>query len=227
MRIAAAQANIQRYIEQFGIHQFLNDAMLSQLQLFHFPVYSHIYMAQDEQHHLYFLVEGSVQCSHYHLNGKLAVFAVSTPFCAIGDLEILSEERVYSNVIATHETVMLALTREVVHQYGAQDPRFLRFLLEQMRQKLYKSNALQINQVLPVINRLAVYLLAQQTGQANQQGMRQVVLPAKDDLASLLGTTTRHLNRVLRELVQMGAVDISQYPCVLILDETALQQLNL
>ena len=220
MRIANAEKTIQDYVAQFGMTRFLNEDLLDHLQLFHFPVYSPIYIEQDEQHYLYFLVEGQVQCSHYHLNGKLAVFALSKPFAAIGDFEILGETRVKSNVIATQETTMLGIAIAVVERYGANDPRFLRFLIEQLRDKLYKTNMLQMNQLLPVINRLAVYLLAQPA--ANTEGA--ILLPDKADLASLMGTTPRHLNRVLRELVDDGYISAG-YPLVRTLNREALEAL--
>lgn len=220
MRVANAEKAIQQYVAQFGMTRFLNENLLDHLQLFHFPAYCHIYIEQDEQHYLYFLVEGQVQCSHYHLNGKLAVIALSKPFTAIGDLEILSEARVNSNVIATQETTMLGLDSTVVERYGANDPRFLRFLIEQLRDKLYKSDALQMNQVMPVINRLIVYMLAQPA--ANTEGA--ILMPNKEGLASLMGTTTRHLNRVLRELVDDGYIT-DRYPLVYIRNRKMLEDL--
>src|SRR5688572_3721957 len=113
----------QHYIAHFEMAQFLNDHLLRHLHLFRFPAYCHVYTEQDEQHYLYFLVEGEVQCSHYHLNGKLAVIALSKPFTVIGDVEILTDERVHTNVIATQPTIMLGIARDGVERYGADDPR--------------------------------------------------------------------------------------------------------
>lgn len=211
------EESVQDYVSEFNMVEFLNDRLLAHLKLFHFPAFSNVYTEQDEQHYLYFLVRGQVQCSHYHLNGKLAVVALSTPFAAIGDLEILTQERVYSDVIATQDTTMLGIASDVVHRYGANDPRFLRFIIDQLREKLYKTNTLQMNHILPVINRLVVYMLAQP---ANEDDA--IVLPNKEELASLLGTTPRHLNRVLKELVESGNISAG-YPLVRILDRTALQ----
>jgi CRP/FNR family transcriptional regulator, putaive post-exponential-phase nitrogen-starvation regulator len=220
MRVIQPEKTIQHYVSAFDMTRFLNSDLLRHLQLFHFPAYTNIYIAQDEQHYLYFLVEGTVQCSHYHLNGKLAVLALSSPFAAIGDLEILSQERVRSNVISMQETTMLGIASSIVHHYGANDPRFLRFLIDQLREKLFKSTDLQVNQVLPVINRLAVYILAQPTYDVDA-----VVLPGKEELASLMGTTPRHLNRVLRELLELGAIGTG-YPLVRILNRSVLQDLT-
>lgn len=218
MRRVQSEENIQEYVAKYDMSRFLNKDLLRHLQLFHFAAPANIYHEQDEQHYLYFLVEGSVQCSHYQLNGQVAVFALSTPFAAIGDLEILSDEPVWSNVIALEETTMLGIRSDVITHYGANDPKFLRFLIEQLRQKLYKTNSLQVNQGLPVIQRLAMYILAQQP----QSDV--VTLPEKEQLASLLATTTRHLNRVLKQLTEAGAIG-GKYPQLCVLNRTLLLNL--
>jgi len=210
----ATSHTIDDYVHQYEMDRFLNANMLRHLRLYQFPIYSHIYMQQDEIYLLYFLVAGQVQCSHYHLNGKLAVFALSDPFTAIGDLEILSEDPLYSDVIATKPTTMLGITREAVQQYGENDPRFLHFLLQQLREKLYKSNDLQTGHLLPLAERLALYLLSKAEDD-------KIVLPEKETLASLLGTTTRHLNRVLRDFTNAGTIT-NHYPSIVITDRDAL-----
>ncbi|MCI0709753.1 MAG: helix-turn-helix domain-containing protein [Chloroflexi bacterium] len=218
MTVVNADRTIEHYISAFNMTSFLNDDLLDYLQLFHFPAYSNIYIEQDEQDYLHFLVEGQVQCHHYHPNGKLAVFALMKPFAAVGDLEILNKERVKSNVIATQDTTMLGIASPIIHRYGVDDPRFLRFLIDQLKKKLYAANFWQENHVLPVINRLSLYMLA---GVASNGEM---VLPGKEELASLLGTTTRHLNRVLKQLVESGSIS-DAYPAVRILDREALDNL--
>jgi CRP/FNR family transcriptional regulator, putaive post-exponential-phase nitrogen-starvation regulator len=219
MRVMNSEATIQGYVSKFEMARFLNEDLLRHLELFHFSAYSNVYIEEDVQHYFFFLVEGQVQCNHYHLNGILAVIALSDPFAAIGDLEILSKERVYSNVIATRDTVMLGIARPFVERYGANDPRFLRFLIEQLRDKLYKSDAMKINQLLPVIKRVAIYLLSQKA----ENGF--LMLPDKEGLASLMGATPRHLNRTLKQLVDSGMIT-ADYPLVKILDRQALINLS-
>ena len=123
----------------FGMTSFLNDDLQKNLQLFQFPAYTNIYIEEAEQNFLFFLVEGQVQCTHYHMNGKLAVVALLNPFTVIGDLEILREEGMNSNVITSQVTTMLGIGRALVHRYGKDDPRFLRFLVNQLQEKLHAS----------------------------------------------------------------------------------------
>jgi CRP/FNR family transcriptional regulator, putaive post-exponential-phase nitrogen-starvation regulator len=218
MRVMNSETTIEGYIAKYRMDEFLNEDMLRHLELFHFPVYSNVYIEEQEQHYLYFLVEGQVQCSHYQPNGNLAVFALSTSFCAIGDLEILSKERVYSNVVAIRDTWMLGIARPYVERYGANDPRFLRYLIEELRDKLYKADRLKVNDALPALKRLAIYLMAQ-AGDKDT-----VLLPDKEGLASLMGTTQRHLNRVIKQLVDGGMISAA-YPQVKILNRAALAEL--
>ena len=218
MRIPGSEDIIQHYVYQFKMNTFLNNDLLTHMELFKIPAYNNVYIEEDEQHFFYFLVDGQVQCHHYHLNGRLAVFAISNPFSAIGDVEILNDEPVRSNVITTQDTTLLGIARPVVNRYGANDPHFLRFLIDQLRDKLYRTNNLQMNQVLAVINRLAVFLLAQ------PQTEEILFLPDKEALASLLGTTTRHLNRTLKQLVDDGFIR-NDYPQVQILDRAGLESL--
>jgi CRP/FNR family transcriptional regulator, putaive post-exponential-phase nitrogen-starvation regulator len=214
------EKTIQYYVSHFKMADFLNSDLLRYLQVFHFAPYTHMYREEDEQHYLYFLVEGELQCSHYHWSGKLAVIAMSRPFTVIGDVEILTGESVHSNVIATQPTTALGIPSEIVERYGANDPKFLRFLISQLREKLYKTNVLQVNQIVPVINRLAVYIMAQLTEEGDG-----VTLPSKEELASLMGITPRHLNRVLKEMVDMGALGAS-YPRIRIRDMGILEALT-
>ena len=218
MRVANPEQTIQHYVAAFEMTSFLNDNLLRSLQLYHFPAYTYIYVEQDEQLVFYFLVEGEMQCNHYHANGKLSVIGLYKPFAAMGDFEILSEEPVKCNVIATRDTLALGITKSEVRRYGEADPRFLRFLYDQVRAKAYAKSDLQKSQILPLINRLATYLVAQPT----HDGDSAVILPSKEELAPLLGTTPRHLNRVLKDLVRSGSIS-GGYPLVRILKRSDLQ----
>jgi CRP-like cAMP-binding protein len=218
MRVANPGQAIQHYVASFNMTSILNDKLLSSLQLYHFPAYTYIYIERDEQHVFYFLVEGEMQCNHYHANGKLSVIGLYKPFAAMGDFEILSEERVKCNVIATQDTTALGIAKTEVRRYGEDDPRFLRFLYDQVRAKAYMKSDLQKSQILPLINRLATYLVAQPT----HDGEGALILPGKEELAPLLGTTPRHLNRVLKELVSSGCISAG-YPLVRILKRSDLR----
>ncbi|MEL6524983.1 MAG: Crp/Fnr family transcriptional regulator, partial [Chloroflexota bacterium] len=202
---------------QHNMASFLNQPLLDALRLFEFAYDSHIYIEETEQDYLYFLVDGQVQCSHYHANGKLAVIAFSEPFTTLGEMEIFADATLKTDVVALKKSVMLGILRTLVHQHGAQYPPFLHFIINEMRDKLYALDILQRDLVLPVTSRFITYLLTHRQGNS-------VTLPDKDSLAALLGTTVRHLNRVIKQLSQAKMVS-DTYPRIKILDEDNLQHL--
>ncbi len=213
---ARRNREVQSYIEKYEMDAFLNRNLLAALRLFRFPKHASIFIEQAEPTYLYFLVQGQLQCTHFHMNGKPAVIALTEPFAAIGDLEIMNNVPVYSSVIATRPVELLGIAAPVVNRYGAEDARFLRFLVDQLREKLYRSNSIQATQVLPVSARLATYILS-------LPGDGDIPLPDKESLASMLGTTARHLNRVLRELIDAGALE-GGYRTLRVADRIMLQE---
>ena len=162
-----------------------------------------------------------MQVIQYHWNSQVVVFTLGKPFAAMGDLEISTKRRLGSNVIATEDTIMLGITTTAVECYGADDPRFLHFVIEQLRNKISKITHLQTNHLLPVINQLAAFILIQAEHVQNDV----IILPGKEELASLLRTTPRHLNRVLKELVCNNAIS-TDYPLIHILNRQALYSLG-
>lgn len=210
---------ISRFVAFFRMERFLNGELIRNLGIRRYQPFQTVLSQDDTTEYLHFLVEGQVQCIHYHMNGKIAVLALSEPFTAIGDLEILSDRPIRSNVITVRPTTFLTLRRRVVEKHGAADALFLRFLLEQVREKLISSNEVQLAHVLPVQSRLALFLLGQIEGNA----YREIRLPDKETLASLLATTTRHLNRVFRPLLEGGILG-GEYPRIGIRDRDALER---
>lgn len=209
---------IDEYVRRFQMEAFLTAPLIDDLRLFTFPAFTNIYHEESVAHYLYFLVEGRLQCTHYHASGRPAVFALSAPFTAIGDLEILSETPVHSNVIATTHSTLLGIPRQTVERYGSDDPRFLRFLIDELRKKLCNNDTLLSGRILPAAARLAFYILSE----VGDDG--SAALADKETLAALIGTTLRHLNRIIRELVDHGAITV-RYPTIHVRNRRLLEEI--
>lgn len=207
---------IAAYVSQFEMNRFLNERLIQCLRLRRYAAFETVMIEEGHVDALSFLVEGRLQCTHYHVNGKAAVIALTEPFAAIGDMEVLSTRPNRTNVIATQPSTMLAISNGDVERHGANDPRFLRFLLDQVRTKLVESNAVRVSQVLRVSSRLGLFILSRVADDDT------TVLPKKEALASLLGTTQRHLNRVINELVESGAIETA-YPTVRLTNREELE----
>lgn len=220
MTIDDSQSAIGEYVRRYHMERFLPGELLRNLRRFTYGAYETVLTTDARANHLFFLVEGQLQCARHHLNGKLAVLALSEPFAAIGDLELLTDRPILSTVVSTRPSTLLGVSVPLVERYGSDDPRFLRFLLDEVRTKMVESNELQLSHVLPVASRLALYMLART---ARSTAPRPTLdLPPKESLASLLGTTTRHLNRVIADLVSGGAIEVAGRR-VIVVDSSALE----
>ncbi len=217
MRVEDTEKKIMYYREKYHMERYLNKELLSELRLYSYPAFTNIYHEEDEQPNLLFLVEGEAKGTHYLMNGKEVVIAVMTPFMVLGDFEVFTDAPIHNDVITTKDSVMLGIPIDIVYQYGSDDPKLLKFLLNQLQEKFSSKALLQKGSVLTVKGKLALYMF----NDLNDDESSEVVLPGKEALASFLGTTQRHLNRVLKDFVD-GRLITGTYPRIQILDKEVL-----
>ncbi|HEX2619583.1 MAG TPA: Crp/Fnr family transcriptional regulator [Phototrophicaceae bacterium] len=201
MEISNSSALIEQHVRDFALRDHLNPDLLRCLRLFQFPAQVELYSQTGEQKWLYFLVTGKVQVTYYHLNGKESILALLTPLALIGDLELFTQMDIETTVLTAEASTLLGIEKAFALRYGYDDSRFLRFVIQNLTAKLYGSSHIQIQQSLPLISRIAVYLLSQPV-----MSGEVVTLESVAHLAGLMGTTNRHLNRVVRQLVIEGLI---------------------
>jgi CRP/FNR family transcriptional regulator, putaive post-exponential-phase nitrogen-starvation regulator len=151
--------------------------------------------------HLFVLVDGKLQIDAFNAGGNHAVFSFASPLAVIGDLELFSRQRVFCNVQALEDSLVLAAPTTFMYQYGYDDPTFLRFLLKHLGNKVHGLANLQAHALLPLDYRLAQYLL----GRFSKNG-HSFRLENREALAALLNTSVRHLNRTLGGLEASGTI---------------------
>jgi CRP-like cAMP-binding protein len=192
-----------QYIEQFRLWDHLNGELLQCLKLFRFEPQHELFVQSLEQAFVYWLVSGSAQVNHYHTNGKLSVLAILKPLSIIGDLEIFTFDRIKTNVVILEQSSLLGVEKTCIERYGYDDPRFLRFIIQNLSHKLYQSTLLQIGTVQPLLYRFSSYLIEICGSDTNV-----ALLPLRSHLAALLGTTPRHLTRVIKQLEEQNIIEV-------------------
>lgn len=142
-------------------------------------------------------MSGKLQVGYLHPNGHQAVFAFETPLSVIGDIELFEDRDSASNVNvqAVEDSQLLVTDADIVRTHGAEDARFLRFLLRYLARKIDFSSTLLSQVSLSAENRLARYLLARM----KREGA-VFQLEKREALAAMLGTSVRHLNRTIKSL---------------------------
>ncbi|MFD2628631.1 Crp/Fnr family transcriptional regulator [Oceanobacillus kapialis] len=157
---------------------------------------------------LMFLVEGKVKVTSSVATGKSLLLRFVQPFSIIGDIEIIRNVPVQSQVKAVEESLIIGLQREYIKQHESDNPKFLRLMLEHVTYKLQTcTTASRVNLLASVENRFASYLLTTLTADAGQPFGLELKTNNLQEIAGLLGVTYRHLNRVIQSLIKKDIIE--------------------
>ncbi|MNN26665.1 Regulatory protein YeiL [compost metagenome] len=120
---------------------------------------------------------------------------------------------------------MIGIQYHWLEKFGKGYAPFLQFLLEIITQKFYiKSDFLSFNLLYPVEVRLASYLLSVSFDESDSLFQGQLYTVSLMDTANLIGTSYRHLKRVIQKFCHDGLVERSKGG-IIVKDREGLQQL--
>jgi len=152
---------------------------------------------------LYLRLEGELQVDYFRPDGNQAVFSFETPFSVIGDIELFENCQVLSNVQVLKNCLTFVSSAKTIRRYGYDDPQFLRFIMHYLFKKMYFSSTLLSQTPFSVEYRLSRYLLYRM-----EKDGKIINLEKRESLAAMLGTSTRQLNRIMKLLMESGAIDV-------------------
>ncbi|GIN10673.1 cyclic nucleotide-binding protein [Shouchella clausii] len=157
---------------------------------------------------LLFLVEGKVKITSSVETGKSLLLRFVQPFSIIGDIELIRKVPVQSQVKAVNECLLIGLHVDYIKQHEMNNPKFLHTLLEHVSYKLQTcTTASRVNLLASVENKFASYLISTiSPAPENVFGIELKTSNIKE-IADLLGTTYRHLNRVIHSLSQRKIIE--------------------
>lgn len=168
--------------------------------------------------HLYLLEEGRIKIYTNSPQGKTLILCYKDPLEAIGDIEYIQKKSVINTVEAVSDGAMLKFPYRALDAYGLESVSLLRFLLEVITEKFYLDSSVSSFQMLhPVEARLARHLLS--ITKAEKETRVKTT-----ELADLLGTSYRHLNRVIKKLDQAQLVQ-RQRGNIQVIDQQGLHAL--
>lgn len=218
MRVSDDATAITQAVETFGLRQHLNADLLRGLRLYTFPAQAVVYAQAADPVMLYLLVQGRIEVHINQPSGRQAVLAVMEPLSLVGDVELFSRQPILSTVTALEPCRFLGIDRAAALRWGGDDPRFLRLIIANLTAKLQGSSSIQSERGLPLTARLAAHLLRQAASDT-------LSYSSKTQLAALLGSTPRHLNRVLRLLENAGLLRATAGR-IQVLDRARLERLS-
>jgi CRP-like cAMP-binding protein len=198
---------LQSYIKSYQIETILNEPLMPYLTLYRFDPGELICSQGDPSENLFLLVKGKVKIFTTSPEGKTLILSFKTPFDLIGDIEYVHGSDIINTVEAVSSVHMIGVHHRWLNKYGKDHPPLLQFLLKIITNKFYiKSSSLSFNLLYPVEVRLASYLLSVSFDETDSLYKGQISISIKD-AANLIGTSYRHLNRVIQQFCAKGLIE--------------------
>ncbi len=197
--------------------------LTSSLIVRHFQPNEYILKAGDQIDGVYFLLSGRYMVSSLEVTGKELLLRYCQQPSIMGDIEIFTDCLVVSNCIAVEPCEVLIIPLEVYETHLKIDSKFNQLLLKELAYKLLTCTiSSRVNALSPVNVRLAAYLCTVESPTHVNQYIKTNSL---DDVASLIGTTKRHINRILKDWTEKGIIS-REDDAIEILDWSKMKEIS-
>lgn len=161
----------------------------------------------DNLDELLLLVSGRVKISTPLPNGKSLLLRFNNSLSIIGELEFVTRRNAKNTVECVSECMLIGIKFTLLYEHYYNNPSFLQYIVHHLAYRLYSSNNTStLNLLTRVENRLASYLLSMSTN-INGTFVEEIKTSSLVETAELLGTSYRHLKRVINELVERDIIE--------------------
>ncbi|WP_339238659.1 cyclic nucleotide-binding domain-containing protein [Paenibacillus sp. FSL R5-0517] len=196
---------VRQLARENGLDQVLEESALAELRLLEAAKGEMICSKGERPERLYFLVQGKLKIYTTLPNGKSLLLRFSTSLSLVGDLELVNGKEAMNTVESVSKSLLLGISYRSLQNTYAENPKFLHFMLSQVTHKLYTfSNLSSLNMLYPVESRFASYLLS--TMGQDDSSSEEIQTSKLTELADMLGTSYRHLNRVVQDLCNRNII---------------------
>jgi CRP-like cAMP-binding protein len=221
----ASDKQLLYFINKFNISSVFQNNITEYMKLDKFNKGEHILRANQKLEFLYFMVEGKAKVFTLLKNGKSLLLRFYNPFVVIGDVEFIDGTPVTCNVEAISPVTCIGVPLEVLQKSATNDPVFLKFICKSLSEKLAKNSvSSSINLLYPLENRLASYILAIAEENRSSSSFNGIYTDKLTEMADLLGTSYRHLIRIINKLTLEGIIE-KQNNRIIILSRPSLEKL--
>ncbi|MGG4143498.1 cyclic nucleotide-binding domain-containing protein [Paenibacillus algorifonticola] len=196
------------YLQLHQLESVFSELLLPHLTLYSFEQEELICGQGETPQHMFVLVKGKIKVYTNSPEGKTLIISFKTPLEVIGDVEYIRGTEFLNTVEAVSPVIMIGVQHRWLNKHGRDYAPLLRFLLEKITRKFYfKANSMSLNVMQPVEVRLASYFLSVSYDESDAQFKGELSTDNLKDVANLIGTSYRHLNRVIRRFCEEGLVE--------------------
>ncbi len=205
------EKEISSYLDKFGLGQIFSKLHQDDFSLVHIPKGDILCLKGEEMKYMYLIVEGKAKIYAATLDDKRLILRFQKAPEIIGDIEFIEDPVVHHTVEAGTDCKALKVSYEVIRRKVGDDPAFLAYMLRVVTRKLRgKTDAVTFNLLYPVEVRVASYLLSIANSHEDKPFFHDGTFGSSlSDIADMIGTSYRHLNRVLKKLCMDGIIDRS------------------
>lgn len=203
MKEIADHDQLNAYVRAHQMEEVFPESLAPYIALYHFEPGEWICSQGQTLEYVYVLVKGKVKVYTNSAEGKTLILSFKTPPEVIGDIEYIEETDIINTVEAVSPVVMIGVHHTRLKQHAGEHPPFLRFMLNIIARKFYvKSTSLSFHLMHSVDVRLASYLLS-----VSSEERKTLSTASLKDAANLIGTSYRHMNRVLQSFSEKGWIE--------------------
>ncbi|MCW1927484.1 Crp/Fnr family transcriptional regulator [Bhargavaea beijingensis] len=212
---------IQTYIENHELQMLLPH--IESIQLKTYDAGEVILSEGHQIDGLYLLVNGRCRVATTEITGKSLLLRFCSPFSILGDIECFQNVPIQSEVHAEEPCTFLFIPINCYKQSLSLKPEFLQLLLKELAYKLQTcTTASRVNLLASAETRFASYLCTVKT---DHLFAKQLVTHNMEQIASLIGTTPRHLNRVIQKFQEKGILQKTRHQLI-ITDWSSVEKLS-
>lgn len=212
---------IQTYIENNELQMLLPYVEFIQLKTY--EAGDNILTEGDQIDGLYLLVNGKCRVATTEITGKSLLLRFCSPFSILGDIECFQHVPIQSEVHAEEPCTFLFIPIDYYKHSLSLEPEFLQLLLKDLAYKLQTcTTASRVNLLASAETRFASYLC---TTKLDNTFAKQIATNNLEEIASLIGTTPRHLNRVIKKFQEKGILQKTRHQLI-ITDWSSIEKLS-
>ncbi len=212
---------LRAYIHKYNIEEMFHMNLINVMELHFFQKGETIFKAESNLEYYYLLVDGKIKISYPFENGKAMLLKFYNPLNTVGGLELLDNKPIVCEVEAMEDAYLIAISSDILRKNYLDNPQFLHHLVESLSEKLYTTiKSSSYNFVYPLINRLSSYLVERLSDKDYID-----INSSLQQVAQFLGTTYRHLNRILKDLEEKSIIKYKNKR-IYVLDEDKLRELS-
>lgn len=200
MKKIQKRSEIQTYIKQYNVKQYFSEKYFDSFELLEYAPSETICQQGQFLNGLYFFLTGKIKIIRILSNGKELILNSHETPCPIGEIEFLLDKPIVSSVVTQKTSLLLYLPSKDRKKELLNDPNFLYAIAHTLASEIYQLDLNNpVNIVYSVKERLATYILS-----VEKNGIFTLNLTM---LADSLGTSYRHLLRVINQFINDGIID--------------------